>query len=43
MADEPLLGALSQASRDGGSAGLTTVVVAFLANIVVAIAKTSRP
>jgi cation diffusion facilitator family transporter len=40
MAEEPLLGALSRVSRDGGSAGLTTVVVAFLANIVVAIAKT---
>src|SRR4051794_28036338 len=40
MADDELLGTLSRASGNGGSAGLTTVVVAFIANAVVALAKT---
>jgi cation diffusion facilitator family transporter len=36
---EPFLGQLSRAARGGGSASLTTVVIAFAANLVVAVAK----
>jgi hypothetical protein len=36
---EPFLGPLSQAARSGGSASLTTVLVAFAANLLVAVAK----
>jgi cation diffusion facilitator family transporter len=36
---EPFLGALSRAARGSGSASLTTVLVAFAANLLVAVAK----
>jgi len=36
---EPFLGALSRASRGAGSASLTTILVAFVANLLVAVAK----
>ena len=36
---EPFLDPLSRAARGGGSASLTTVLVAFAANLLVAIAK----
>jgi cation diffusion facilitator family transporter len=36
---EPFLGPLSNAARSGGSASLTTVLVAFAANLLVAVAK----
>jgi cation diffusion facilitator family transporter len=36
---EPFLGPLSSAARSGGSASLTTVLVAFAANLLVAVAK----
>jgi cation diffusion facilitator family transporter len=37
---EPFLGGLSRAARVGGSASLTTVLIAFAANLLVAVAKT---
>ena len=39
MNSEPFLGPLSSAARSGGSASLTTVLVAFAANLLVAVAK----
>lgn len=39
MKSEPFLGGLSRAARVGGSASLATVLVAFAANLLVAIAK----
>src|SRR6202008_238167 len=36
---EPFLGPLSRAARAGSSASLTTILVAFAANLLVAIAK----
>ena len=36
---EPFLGTLSDAARSGGSASLTTILVAFAANLLVAVAK----
>ena len=36
---DPFLGALSRASRGAGSASLTTILVAFVANLLVAVAK----
>jgi cation diffusion facilitator family transporter len=36
---EPFLGPLSRAARGGGSASLTTILVAFTANLLVAVAK----
>ena len=36
---EPFLGPLSRAARGAGSASLTTVLVAFAANLLVAVAK----
>ncbi len=39
MKSEPFLGGLSRAARVGSSASLTTVLVAFAANLLVAIAK----
>jgi cation diffusion facilitator family transporter len=36
---DPFLGALSSASRGAGSASLTTILVAFVANLLVAVAK----
>src|SRR6476660_6929275 len=36
---EPFLGSLSGAARRAGSASLTTVVIAFAANLLVAVAK----
>ena len=39
MKPEPFLGPLSSAARSGGSASLTTVLVAFAANLLVAVAK----
>jgi hypothetical protein len=36
---EPFLGPLSQSAQGAGSASLTTVLVAFAANLLVAVAK----
>ena len=40
MNSEPFLGGLSRAARVGSSASLTTILVAFAANLLVAVAKT---
>ena len=39
MKSEPFLGQLSRSSRGAGSASLTTVLIAFAANLLVAVAK----
>jgi hypothetical protein len=36
---EPFLGPLARATRGAGSASLTTILVAFAANLLVAVAK----
>ena len=38
MNSEPFLGGLSRAARVGSSASLTTILVAFAANLLVAVA-----